>query len=38
MLIKTKLFALKLARALSLTTYLLYVIVQSIVKYDLLTS
>jgi hypothetical protein len=38
MLIKTKLFALKLVRTLSLTIYLLYTIVQSIVKYKLLTS
>jgi hypothetical protein len=38
MLIKTKLFALELARALSLTVYLLCAIIQSIVKYGLLTS
>jgi hypothetical protein len=37
-LIKTKLFALKLIRVLSLTMYLLCVIIQSIVKYSLLTS
>jgi hypothetical protein len=38
MLIKTKLFVLKLAKALSLTIYLLCTIIQSTVKYGLLTS
>jgi hypothetical protein len=38
MLIKTKLFALKLAKTLSLTMYLLCIIIQSTVKYNLLTS
>jgi hypothetical protein len=38
MLIKTKLFALKSAKALSLTIYLLCVIIQNIVKYGLLIS
>jgi hypothetical protein len=38
MLIKTKLFALKSIRTLSLTMYLLYIIVQSTVKYSLLIS
>jgi hypothetical protein len=38
MLIKTKPFALKSARALSLTMYLLCVIIQGTVKYGLLTS
>jgi hypothetical protein len=37
-LIKTKPFVPELARALSLTTYLLCVIIQGIVKYGLLIS
>jgi hypothetical protein len=37
-LIKTKPFALELARALSLIIYLLCVIIQGIVKYGLLIS
>jgi hypothetical protein len=37
-LIKTKLFALKSARTLSLTIYLLCVIIQDTVKYKLLIS
>jgi hypothetical protein len=37
-LIKTKLFALESAKALSLTIYLLCAIIQGTVKYGLLTS
>jgi hypothetical protein len=37
-LIKTKLFALKSAKTLSLTVYLLYTIIQNTVKYGLLIS
>jgi hypothetical protein len=38
MLIKTKPFVLELIRTLSLTVYLLCVIIQNTVKYGLLTS
>jgi hypothetical protein len=37
-LIKTKLFALELIKTLSLTVYLLCIIIQGTVKYSLLTS